>query len=409
MSGKVAVVLAGGVPQIELLHKLKARGFETVLVDYTEHPVAEKHADRFYRESTLDVEAVRKIVLTESACLLVTCCTDQAMLTVSQLSEELGLPCYIDAATGLKVTNKAHMKHVFQEKRIPSARYIPVGGSSALSLDGYPMVVKPVDCNSSKGVRRVNSQAELDRAVSDALRMSRSGKAVVEEYLEGDELSVDCFIENGEATVLCISRSDKLSGGDGFVICRGIYYPHILRSYFAEAGRIAQRIADAFNLTCGPMLIQLIAGKEGLKVIEFSARTGGCVKYKMIELASGIDVIEATIDVTLGIMPAIRPTFSRKIISDEFVYVRKGIFDRIRGMDECVNEGLAESYHILHSPGKLIDGISSSGDRVLAFTIVAGSEEEYARKFDEISSRIDVLDSSGDSMIRRDLLVRKIG
>ena len=118
-----ALVLAGGLPQIALINELKKRGIVTVLADYFENPVAKEYADIFYRESTLDVEAITRVAKREKVDFLITVCTDQALLTVAKVSEELGLPCYIDYQTALNVTNKSYMKRIFAEKNIPTAHF----------------------------------------------------------------------------------------------------------------------------------------------------------------------------------------------------------------------------------------------------------------------------------------------
>ena len=62
---KKALVLAGGIPQIELIKELKRRGYFTILADYYENPVAKPYADKFYQESTLDLEMIEKIAVEE--------------------------------------------------------------------------------------------------------------------------------------------------------------------------------------------------------------------------------------------------------------------------------------------------------------------------------------------------------
>ena len=98
MRRKAALVLAGGLPQIRLIKELQNRSYYVILADYTEHPIAEPFADKFYRESTLDVEAIRKIAVKEQVEMIITCCTDQALETAARLSGELDLPCYIGPA-----------------------------------------------------------------------------------------------------------------------------------------------------------------------------------------------------------------------------------------------------------------------------------------------------------------------
>ena len=89
------LVLAGGYDQIGLIEELKSRGHYVLLADYFENPPAKKTADKHYQISTLDEDAVKEVALKEQVDLITTACTDQALLTVAKVSEELGLPTYI--------------------------------------------------------------------------------------------------------------------------------------------------------------------------------------------------------------------------------------------------------------------------------------------------------------------------
>ena len=100
-----ALVLAGGFPQIALIEELKKRNITVLLADYYPNPVAKPYADEFYQVSTLDIAAITELARTEKVDFLITACTDQALLTVAKVSEELGLPCYIDYKSAFYVTN----------------------------------------------------------------------------------------------------------------------------------------------------------------------------------------------------------------------------------------------------------------------------------------------------------------
>ena len=156
------VVLAGGSDQIALIGELKKRGHYVILVDYFENPPARNHADEHIQASTLDVERVKEIAVLKKAELICTACTDQALLTVANVSEQLGLPCYISYQTALNVTNKSYMKRRMMETGIPTAGFVILDDVDLNRLEGmsFPMVVKPVDCNSSKGVKRIDNIEE---------------------------------------------------------------------------------------------------------------------------------------------------------------------------------------------------------------------------------------------------------
>ena len=402
---KKALVLAGGLPQIELIQELKRRGYYTILADYYENPIARTYADRFYRKSTLDIPAMREIATTEKVDMIITCCTDQALLTVSTLSEELGLPCYVNAEMGLAVTNKAYMKEVFKKNNIPTADYQIIKQEESVQLK-YPLVVKPVDCNSSKGVVKVETDAQLQVAIQNAKSFSRTHTAVVEEFIQGDEISVDAFVRNGKVEILCHSVSYKISSNDKFIIYKGQYPSPLTGQLYQRMEKIVQQIADAFHLKTCPMLVQMLKRNDDIYVVEFSARTGGCAKYKMIELASGVDVIKATVDVFENKEPVYEIHHSNKVVVNEFVYAKPGEFSCVKGFNECVQEGLLVSYDVLHHAGDTISGVQSSGDRVVAMTYVADSQQDYVEKHNKVVECIKIEDSYHNNILQYDFLPR---
>lgn len=402
-----ALVLAGGFPQIALLQELKSRGIDTILADYYPNPVAKPYADKFYRESTLDVDAITEIAKKENVDFLITACTDQALLTVAKVSETLGLPCYIDYQTALNVTNKQYMKDVFYKNKIPTAAFCVMGtlDEEKIKNMSFPLIVKPVDCNSSKGVKKVTNREELVAAFDNAVKLSRTDTAIVEEYIEGEELSADIYIENGKAHVLSVSSLDKIKNNDKFVIFRGFYSQEKTESVKALIKEIAEKIAAAFELKNSPMLIQMIYDGKRANVLEFSARTGGGVKYYFIRKVSGFDVISAVVDLTLGKMPeVIISDPENKYIANEFIYCKPGVFKSLSGFDELKGEGVISEYCLFKREGAVFTTIENSGDRIAGFTLQADTMEELRQKHDTAVKRMQVLDENGVDLMRRDLL-----
>ncbi len=402
-----ALVLAGGFPQIALIEKLKEREIYTILADYYENPVAKPYADKFYQESTLDIDAIRNIAILEKVDFIITACTDQALLTVAKVSEELGLPCYIDYKTALNVTNKQYMKKVFQENGIPTAKHTIMGEfdeAKIIEME-YPLIVKPVDCNSSKGVKKVENSKELRIAVETAVDYSRTDTAIVEEFIEGEELSADIYVENGVAKLLSISTLDKIPNNDKFVIFRGFYSYEKTENVRSVVEKVAQQIADAFNLKNSPMLIQMIYDGERAFVLEFSARTGGGVKFLLVEKASGFDVLSAVVDLTLGNLPKVNATRpENKFIANEFIYCYPGTFEKLQGFEELKKDGTITDYYLFKWKGAALDSVSNSGDRIAGFTIQADDLNALKDKHFEAVSRMQVIDDSGKDIMRKDLL-----
>jgi len=402
-----ALVLAAGFPQIALIQELKKRNIEVVLADYNAEPVAKPYADKYYQESTLDVPKIKEIAVSETVDFLITVCTDQALLTVAKVSEELGLPCYIDYKTALNVTNKQYMKDVFMHHGIPTSKYVILKEFDEEKIKGfrYPLIVKPVDCNSSKGVRRCDNLEELKEFFSAAAKMSRTDTAIIEEFIEGKEISVDVYVENGEAHILSTLNLEKIPDKDKFVIFRGIFPAEEAVCVMDKIQMIAQQIADAFHITDSPMLIQMIIGESEVYVLEFSARTGGGTKYITIKQASGFDVIKAVVDLTLGKKPTVGTIVSEaEYIVTEHIYCYEGTFDHLEGFEELKNTGVIKDYYLYKGRGSKFDSVNNSGDRIAGYTILAETKEELENKHLIINNSVKVISSDGRDIMRHDLM-----
>lgn len=402
-----ALVLAGGFPQIALIQELKRRNIEVVLADYNAEPVAKKYADKYYQKSTLDIDAIREIAIREEVDFLITVCTDQALHTVAKVSEELDLPCYINYQTALNVTNKQYMKEVLSERGIPTAKFAILSefDEAVISPMQFPLIVKPVDCNSSKGVRRCNDLDELKEYFRDAIAYSRTHTAIIEEFIDGIEVSVDVYVEDGIAHVLCISESKKIEDKDRFVIFRALWPSSISRCIAEQINLIAQKVADSFDISNSPMLIQFIVDSKNAYVIELSARTGGAVKYLLVKRTSGFDPIKAVVDLTLGGRPHVGDIRAeQEYLINDFIYCQPGIFDHLEGFDELLQEGILKDYYMFKGRGAELSQIQASGDRVAGYTITATTKEELIDKHNHVRNRIKIISSDGKDMIRRDLL-----
>lgn len=402
-----ALVMAGGLPQIELIKQLKARGITTLLADGNAAPIARPYADLFCQLNIMDPEAVKELAVREKVDFLITVCADQVLLVVAQVSEALGLPCYIDYRTAQNVSDKKYMKEIFWRHNIPTSRYVEMHELDweRIRTLRYPLVVKPVDAYSSRGVRKVQNEEELQRCFDEAAHISRTGGVIVEEFVSGDEISVDVYVENGEAKLLCVSNSEKLKTDDRFIIFRGRYPVAASDALLEKIRVVAQQIADAFGLVNSPMLIQMISDGENVSVLEFCARTGGNMKYLLIRRACGFDVIGAVIDLTLGQKPHVELSAPEgKYVVNDFIYCNPGVFDRLEGFEVLMEAGILTDYHAIRPRGFEVRGIASSSDRVAGFTVVADSLEEFNRKHRIVVENVKVLGMDGTDIMRHDLL-----
>ena len=402
-----ALVIAGGLPQIELIKQLRSRGIETVLADGNDQAIARTFADHFYQIQIFDSEAVKDLAIKEKVDFLITVCADQVLLVVAQVSEMLGLPCYINYETAQDVSDKIRMKAIFKKNGIPTSDYVQLHffDTDQIQHLKFPLVVKPVDAYSSKGVRKAENMEQLELFYREAEKISRSGGVIVEEFCEGKEISVDAFVQNGKAKILCISNSEKIKDDGRFVIFRGRYPVAASQAVIYRIGQVAQMIADAFHLENSPLLIQMIDRGDEVSVLEFCARTGGNMKYLLIKYSCGVDVISATIDLAMGIIPEINPvdTGNAYVVND-FIYCHPGKFVGVEGYGQLLREGILTEFHVLRPLGMEAKGVCSSSDRIAGFTITADTLEIFNQKHRKVVDNLRVMDENGRDIMRHDLL-----
>ncbi len=400
-----ALVLCGGIPQIELMNQLKSRGVTVVLADMNEKVEGRKYCDIFYPISVLDADAVKDVAIKEKVDFVITVCADQVLEVVAKVSEELGLPCYIDYETASNVSKKSYMKKIFEQNGIPTSKFVIMTDCDMEKIKDldYPIIVKPIDSYSSRGVNKVFNDREFKIAFNEAKKISRAKQVVAEEFAQGNEVTVDVYVEEGVAKLLTTSNSDKVEGS-GFVIHRTRNPADISESLKQEIEIIAQKIANAFGLKNSPMLIQLITDGSKISVIEFCARTGGGIKFRLIKRVSGFDVVKAVIDLTLGIKPHFEvPNKKQKYIINEFLYGKAGTFDHLEGFEELLRDGIIDEYHQLKSQGTQIGEIKSSSDRIACFTVETEDKELLMKNHAIANQRVKALNTSGEDMLRHDL------
>ena len=404
-----ALVIAGAWSQVMLINQLKERGIEAVLLDNNPNATAVPYADKFIQVNIMDVEAVKKITIEEKADFLIAVCADQVLLTVAKISEELNLPCYIDYDTACKVSDKRLMKKIFHENNIPTSKhtFMDVLDMEKIKEMGmeYPLVVKPVDAYSSKGVRKCSNEEELQQFFKEASEISRSGAVIVEEYVEGVEITVDFQIIDGRAHLLSATNTEKVAYKDRFLAFRSRYPAAISQATLLRINQIGQKIADAFKLKNTPMLVQLLTNDKKESVLEFCARTGGGAKYLLVKYATGFDPIESVLKLTLGepvTLDYIRPV--SKLFTNEFIYAYPGVIDHLEGFEELKQDGTLEEYWFFKWDGAEIKQAISSSDRVVSITILADSYEELVEKHNRAAARIKIIDKNGNDIMRHDLL-----
>lgn len=405
------MILAGGNDQIALMEELRSYfkgNVEIILVDMSDKVRAIPFADRFLQISTMDKEAVLKAAREEKIDYILTACGDQPLSTMAYVATEMGLPTYLSEQDVRDLTNKRFMKDKMVKSGIPTAKhvYIDKNWDGVIPDFEYPLVVKPVDSNGSKGVKKVFTPADMEKALKEAFQYSLSGDVIIEEFKQGEELSVDVYVEGTTAKLLSITASKKIQENkDSFTIIQS-YYPAPTDYKEERVLEICQKIADAWHLHDTPLLVQMIQKGDSYNVLEFSARMGGGSKYRLIQVLSGVNIMEVYVKMVMGEKPHVEPKkqYNNAIMS--YIYCYPGVYKSVEGLDELKKKGVILDYFIYRSPDSVIEKSNTSSDRAAGFLVVGASQDEVEKKLTEANAALRVLNDKGEDFMRHDLLMK---
>lgn len=402
---KKALVLCATIPHTLLLEKLKARGYYTLVADINPEAPAITYADEFICESAMDKDAILRVAEEKNIDLVISSCSEQANAVCCYVGEKLGLPHPYSYETSLDVTHKGRMKALFKKGEITTSDYMVFDNIEKLgdcSFE-YPLVVKPVDSYSSKGVHKVNSREELFVYGKDALKFSRSGQGIVEVYCPGIEIQVDCVAIEGRATVLMTRSKSALSQNSIELNSGGSMVPaDISDAEKLQAADLAQKITDVFALKNTPFFYQARLQNGIISVLEFAPRIGGGLSFQMIKRATGIDIIELSIQSFLDEKMTIDGMFEEpNHLSTLLLYMEPGIFGAVTGLDELLADSIVDYGVVLKKRGDVVGTDRTSSNRAVTLLMTAESADELDIKIRTVMERIDILDTEGVSRLSR--------
>ena len=306
--GNIAI-MGASYHQLPLIERAKELGYTTHVFAWECGDIGEKAADYFHPISTMDKEAV----LEECKCIgikgICSIATDVGLITANYVAEKMGLIGNSMEST-LKSTNKHLMRMAYEDNGDPSPKSIGVDENTELSEIEitYPAIVKPTDRSGSRGVKKIQSAAELPGAVKEAIEQSFEKKAVVEEFVEGQEYSVEFISYKGKHTFLTVTF--KYTTGDPYYIESGHYQPAPLSEEIREKIKnVVAHSLDSLGIEYGASCTEVKVDDEGnVKLIETCPRMGGdCIGSDLVKYSTGLDYVGMVAQIACGEEPDFTP------------------------------------------------------------------------------------------------------
>lgn len=298
------LMLLGGlrylIPVIEAAHKL---GLYVITCDYLPDNIAHKYSDEYRNVSIIDKEAVLKVARELEIDGIMSFAVDPGVVTAAYVAEQMGLPFAGSYEAVRILQNKDLFRNFLREHGFncpwsygfASVEEV-IAASSAFS---YPAIVKPTDAAGSKGVSRVDSISELEKAVNYAFKYSISGRIIIEEFLEkkGCSSDTDSFSIDGKLAFVSFSaqRFDE-SATNPYTPSAYSWPSTFSAEEEAELAGEIQRLITLLNLKTSIYNIETRVATNGKAyIMEMSPRGGGNRLAEVLRMATGVDLITAAV------------------------------------------------------------------------------------------------------------------
>ena len=391
-----AFVLTGGSrSQLGLLENARALGYEVCVVDGSESAPLLAEADHRIVRSFTEVERVLADLEAQGIepAAAATMGSDQAVLPTARLAERLRLPG-LPLETARTVADKRRMRKAFDKARVrcPRGREASVfeEAEQAFHELGAPVVVKPVDGSAQRGVTEVRSEGELAPAFDRALAASRTGAVVLEQYLDGDEYTVNGFLLEGEYFPMSVTRR-LLHPPPPLGVCISHRYPSLLPNedeLFAQAHATSR----AVGLETGPSYVQ-VRVQDGVPwVIEVGARLGGGKDAELAKLVTGFDAVRANVLWALGELSGgdlERAEPVARCGQVRFVVAQPGRIVRLDATAALALDGVHEAGFYWRE-GMTLPPLTSGAERLGYLLVSADDEDELDARTSRALEALDV-------------------
>lgn len=373
------MIVGASVLQLPAILKAKEMGLHVAVVDFNPRAIGIPYADKFYNASTMDEDAVLAAAEDYKPDGIMTLATDMPMRGVAKTSDKLHLHS-INYETAVKATDKYDMIKAFKDHDVPSPWFFVVDTLEELKAHEtdvtFPCIIKPTDNAGSHGVAKVYSFLELIDNYEYSHSCSRHGKVIVEEYLDGPEVSVEVMVVNGEVNILQIT--DKITTGAPHFVEMGHTQPSSLPANTqCQIKEVAEAACKSVGLDKGPAHVEMKVTSRGPVMIELGARMGGDnITTHLVPLSTGIDMVGSTIKVALGENPDIAPTFHCGS-AIRYFEVPFGTIKAIDGIEEAKKIPGVKQITFTKVIGEKTTAIQCSNDRI-GFVIAQGETAEKA-------------------------------
>lgn len=368
---KKLMILGASVLQIPAIIEAKKMGIYVIVVDMNPNAEGFSYADKKIVVSTTDTQRVLEVAKENDIDGIITIASDRPMRTVAKVAEELNL-IGIDEKTAVNATNKSKMRDALKKYSVPIPMYFSVDdyeqyleAIKKIRNKNYKCIIKPADNSGSRGIRLIENyeEKELEKVYKYCKENSNSGSLVVEEFMQGPEVSVETISYKGVCHVIQVT--DKITTGSPYFVEMGHNQPSSLDLKTIEKiKKVAIDANKAIGIKDGPSHTEIKVTKDGPKIVELGARLGGDnITTHLVPYSTGVNMVEACINIALGKEIDIRKKFDKASVA-RYKKCDIGKIIKIEGIEDAKKIHGIKNVKIVHGVGEESREIKNSNDRV---------------------------------------------
>lgn len=294
LNGKKILILGGTAPCVHVTRFAKEMGAYVYVADEKmEKGPAKQIADEAVVISTNDYDSLVAFVKEQKIDGILTGPGEFNIVNAMTVSKMAGLPFYCNREQWDICQDKRHFKDFCKRYGLPGVPEYSV--DNVLTDEDFPVIVKPVDGCSSRGINICHNQEEYAVAKQNALSASKVGKVLVEKYIDNGGITIDAkyVVVDGRYHLEAIGDRHVLNGG---LITAISFYPSKYRRAFMEqVDPNVEKAFSAIGLRNGAFFFQAIPDGDRIYIYEMGLRVSGGMIYNMTEATSGNNTLKMLI------------------------------------------------------------------------------------------------------------------
>lgn len=355
------MILGGMRFSCEIVKTARALGIYTLVADYNkiEDSPGKQIADEAVDLSVTDVDAVVSYVKSHNIDGVFVGFNDMLLPYYAEICEEAGLPCYGTKEQFETLIAKDQYKALCRQFGVPTIPEYDINDEDIR----YPVLVKPVDSSGSRGITICNNRKALEEAVEVGKKASKTGRVLIERYMDGREVTVFWTFQDGNYYLSAFAnRHVKHNQGmDVIPLPVGYTFPSVfLPKYRTEVEENCKRMFRYLGIKDGMMFMQCKVEDGTCYVYDLGFRPTGSLEYKILKRVCGYDPLEMMIRHSLtGVMgdetiaTLVNPMFKSPAFNVSCLCA-PGTIKEIRGVEDVKSFPEVEDVVMGHVPGETI-------------------------------------------------------